>query len=151
MERFKGYQEDQGSRCKPAWLLLPSVQDRTGEAGGHGGQIAGGSSELGLRQGAHGIEEVWETTWGCSPAADADGGGQNPKGRPAVLAADSGRTRAAALQGLTREGGWRWSCSLALWTCLRRRLAPDASLGSEPDGGNAGGARLLALQGLAAG
>jgi hypothetical protein len=71
MERFKDYQEDHGSRCKPAWPLLPSV---TGEADVRGDQIAGGSGELGLRQGAHGVEEVWRTTRGCSLAADADGG-----------------------------------------------------------------------------
>jgi hypothetical protein len=47
--------------------------------GGPGGQIAAGSGELGLRQGAHGVEEVRGTTWGCSPAADADGVGRNPR------------------------------------------------------------------------
>jgi hypothetical protein len=73
MERFKDYQEDQGSRCKMVWLLIPSV---TRDAGGHGDQIVGGSGELGLRQGAYGVEEVWRTTRGCSPAADADGGGR---------------------------------------------------------------------------
>jgi hypothetical protein len=45
--------------------------------GGPGGQTVAGSGELGLRQGAQGVEEMRGTTWGCSPAADEDGGGRN--------------------------------------------------------------------------
>jgi hypothetical protein len=54
---------------------------------------------------------VWGTTWGCSPAAEANGRERNPKGRPAVLAADSG------LHGERRSGG-----QLASGACVLTRL-----------------------------
>jgi hypothetical protein len=143
MERFKGYQEDQGSRCKPSWLL-PSVQDRTGEAGGHGVQIAGGSSELGLRQGAHGVEEVWGTTWGVLTDGGCGRRREESEGAAGGAGGRLGVDTGGSAAGVDSRRGWRWSCSLALWTSLRRRPAPDASLGGEPDGGNADNARLLA-------
>jgi hypothetical protein len=58
-------------------------------------------------------------------------------------AANLGWRRAAALQGLTRGGGWRWSCSFALRTTLRRRPGPDASLGGERRAARSSAARTV--------
>jgi hypothetical protein len=84
MERSKDYQEGQRSICitEGIFFLLWTPTDS-----GTGASNRRQSDELGPMQVTLGVEEVWGTTWGCSPAAvepvawsggaSAGGGGRN--------------------------------------------------------------------------
>jgi hypothetical protein len=112
------------------------------EAGGHGGQIADGSGELGLMQGAHGVEKVWGTTRGCSPAADADGGGRISKGAaPAVRSPGGGVSGRSSIGRRRRRLAGRGTRRAGLGPCLYRRGARQARRGG-------GGAMLAWPMGL---
>jgi hypothetical protein len=119
----------QGASCKNSFFILGTEQ----RAGGH---PAGGSSGLRRRRLERlGVRAPREK--GRGERGDQDGvltsGGE---GRGAARTAGRRQRRLRAGGGALRAGAGRrrqrWSCSFALWTSLRRRPGPDASLGGEP-------------------
>jgi hypothetical protein len=95
-EKVKGL----GAKPERPFSYLCSLQNRAG--GGSSGQIAVGSGESRLRQGAHGVEMIKGTKKRCLPAGEMGGRGRNPQSTPAAQAPV---TKAAAASDLSKRGG----------------------------------------------